>query len=624
MLDYLIGIFLALLALAIPLAMFILSLVAFLRSRRIRELERRLAALEQRWGEPAAASPFTAGRPASAVAAEADRAAQEPPAAVVTASAPRQPIQWEYLIGQKAFGWAAVALAIISLSFFLKYSYENNWVGAAGRVAIAVMAGAVLMVVGRRYYHLGWRLFSQMVTSAGIVGLYLATYSAFGFYHLLPSLHAGIFLTAIVALSAACAVRYNSSLIALVAVIGGLSCPLLMQTEHDTFVALFSYLAALNLGVGVIWLLRRWPGLGTLTLLGTQLQYWAWYAGHYHPEKFGWALGFQAVLFAIYFAQDLLVPFREDVRWRIEATARSLLNAILWFAAFYVLMDYDYSQWLGISAIVMAALYALSARGLLQLRSDTTITLATFLAISAGFIAVAIPLESHARWIAFGWSVAAFYIWWFSCRADLPALRVPAGALFAISVLRLLLQDLWAETSVLRMPLLNNVTLPSIGVICCLFAAAYAANAYRQQPNRVERALTVLLNLGAVFLLWLALTVDTYQVFDDLADYGYGTTYKLRWLAQMSVSILWTVYASVLLAVGFQYQRSLVRWMGIAVFTLTIFKVVIVDMSELSEIYRILAFFILAASLAGAARVYQRTRSAGRLGAAEESTDDVE
>ena len=40
----------------------------------------------------------------------------------------------------------------------------------------------------------GWRLFAQMLTSAGAVLFYLAAYGAFGFYHLLPQRSASVFL----------------------------------------------------------------------------------------------------------------------------------------------------------------------------------------------------------------------------------------------------------------------------------------------------------------------------------------------------------------------------------------------------------------------------------------------
>ena len=55
-----------------------------------------------------------------------------------------------------------------------------------------------LVISGCRYLMKGWRRFSSMLMSTGIVVIYLATYSAFGFYQLLPQQHAGMFLAILV------------------------------------------------------------------------------------------------------------------------------------------------------------------------------------------------------------------------------------------------------------------------------------------------------------------------------------------------------------------------------------------------------------------------------------------
>ena len=74
----------------------------------------------------------------------------------------------------------------------------------------------------------------------------------------------------------------------------------------------------------------------------------------------------------------------------------------------------------------------------------------------------------------------------------------------------------------------------------------------------------------------------------------------------MALSILWAVYASVLLALGFRLGKPHLRWMALALYALTVAKVFLLDMAELREFYRILAFFILAILLGGAAWAYQR------------------
>jgi uncharacterized membrane protein len=61
-----------------------------------------------------------------------------------------------------------------------------------------------------------------------------------------------------------------------------------------------------------------------------------------------------------------------------------------------------------------------------------------------------------------------------------------------------------------------------------------------------------------------------------------------------------------LLAIGFSVRVSAIRWTALAVFAATIAKVFLYDMADLDQIYRIVAFFVLAVFLGIAAWAYQR------------------
>ena len=79
---------------------------------------------------------------------------------VYSASASEQsasPVGWETFIGQKAFGWVAAILFLFSATFFLRYAYQNNWIGPIGRVAIGELFGAGLVISGCRYLLKGLR-----------------------------------------------------------------------------------------------------------------------------------------------------------------------------------------------------------------------------------------------------------------------------------------------------------------------------------------------------------------------------------------------------------------------------------------------------------------------------------
>lgn len=607
----------------LPICAIVLSIIALSRSSRIAALESRLAQLESSVSMTAASAKarFAADVDEVCVAEMVDTAAIQTPA-LQPAAAGREPIQWEMFIGQKALGWIAVVLGIFTASFFLRYAYENNWIGPQGRVAIGESIGLVLACAGLSYHRRGWRLFARMLTACGIVVLYLSTYSAFGFYRLLPQGQAGGFMAAIVALSLIAAVLYDSAAIAFVSIVGGFLSPVLLSTDQDSYQAFFTYLAALNLGVALVVLARGWPGMASMSLAFTQVLFWSWYAGNYHPEKRAWAIGFQAVVYVLYLSQDLGVQLRRVTGVRWESAVRMIAAAICWFAAFFIILKPDYRPWMGSSALVMAAVYALIAGRLLRFRGIYTVELLTAVSLAVGFTALAIPLEAGSRWIAFGWAACAACLGWLSVRVAAMPLRVIASVLAAMSLGRLLFIDLDSYPSDAVMPILNSIALPSLGAASCLLAAIAASMPYRKKRNALQSALIGTEAIVALCALCAVLSVDIYHYFDVLAGLAVDSPVDWERVGRMSVSVLWTLYASTLLTIGFKWRLSGLRWLAIGFFGLTIFKVFVFDMAGLNQLYRIVAFLVLAVFLGLAARVYQRLgRQAGRGVNGEASSD---
>lgn len=587
----------------VPLVALILSIVLF---RRVGDLRRRVARLEttaRAAGGPAEPDETLEFVEATVVAT------REVPSHPDAVSAPlRPPINWELLIGRKGLGWVAVILLVFGTAFFLRYAYENQWIGPVGRVAVGLLTGLALTVAGWRYDRRGWRIFSQMLSSGGVVVLFLAVYSAFGFYRLLPQQAAAAFLLAVIVESALLAVLYNAPALAWMSLLGGLLTPVLMRTDSDQYQSLFTYLAVLDAGIVVLALWRHWPGLATAALLGTQGLFWLWHAQNFHPEKLAWAIGFQLVIYLLFVLHSLTAHVfrRRMAGW--EDLARLLLNASLWFTAAYVLLRTDYRDWLGLLAVGMAMGYTVLGRVMLGRRPEDGRQLLTALAAAVGFIALAFPIQAKAEWIALGWAAVSAALWWFGLRTRAPTLRGMAAVVAGLAVGRLVFIDTPQRGFELAVPILNQYAIPALGVTACLLGSVLAARRFWATLGHAERILTRLAGVLGVILLWFVLSADTYGFFRALANAQLSgqDAVRMRWLGQVALSALWSVYALGVLAVGFRRRVAAVRWTALFLFAMTIGKVFLHDMAGLREIYRILAFFILAILLGLAGWAYQR------------------
>ncbi|HEY2012204.1 MAG TPA: DUF2339 domain-containing protein, partial [Bryobacteraceae bacterium] len=172
------GLFVA--ALVICLAI-VLPIVAIVRTGRIRHLELRLAGVEAallrltQQSAPAQVTPVEAqvatAPPPPPAEVPVERPAVEPLPAPLPAPRPAEHL--ETVIGQKWVGWVAVVLIFFAVGFFLKYAFENRWIGELGRVALGVAVGLVLVWNGLQRHRKGWRYLSQVFTGGGITILYL-------------------------------------------------------------------------------------------------------------------------------------------------------------------------------------------------------------------------------------------------------------------------------------------------------------------------------------------------------------------------------------------------------------------------------------------------------------------
>jgi uncharacterized membrane protein len=87
--------------------------------------------------------------------------------------------------------------------------------------------------------------------------------------------------------------------------------------------------------------------------------------------------------------------------------------------------------------------------------------------------------------------------------------------------------------------------------------------------------------------------------------------------AQFTYSAFLMIFGVVLLSLGFMRRSAFLRWQALVLLAVSIAKVFLVDMSELSQGYRILSFLGLGVLLLAVSFVYQRDwlnlRSPARL-----------
>ena len=197
--------------------------------------------------------------------------APEPPRLAEPAMAPFPAIDWEQFMGVKLFAWVGGLALFLGVSFFVKYSFDNNLVPPELRVAMGFLTGLCLLVGGVVMAGKQRSTLSQTLCATGVVILYAVTFACRSIYHFeffgpVPT----FFLMALITATAfLLAVRLDAMVVALLGMLGGFLTPVLLSTGVDNPVGLFGYIAILDAGLLVVALHRRWDFLAGLAAGGT-------------------------------------------------------------------------------------------------------------------------------------------------------------------------------------------------------------------------------------------------------------------------------------------------------------------------------------------------------------------
>ena len=519
---------------------------------------------------------------------------------------PRRDTDLEKKIGQYWLNRIGIVAMLVGVSSFLKYAFDNNWVGPGGRIAIGLLVGIALVVWSEQFRKRNYAAFSYSLKAVGIGTVYLSLWGAFQIYHLIPASAAFIAMIIVTAATITLAITQNAELLALFALLGGFSSPVLLSTGQNHEVVLFSYVAVLDFAILTMAIFKPWRRLLWGSFAGTIILYGGWYSEYYTTNQRGLTVAFAALFAAIFAVIPLAASGGRSTRFAGHSTTLTLLplfNAAAFFLALYAMYERDPTT-LTWYALALAAVYlALGS----YIKSRVSIEDANFInlihiAIAVAFITIAIPLKLNAQWITIGWLAEAGVLLWLSVTVRADFLRYFASVALALGIARLLFFDrISADTLVFNMRFATYaVAVAVLGGIAVLG---------KRRASQTEMIFVNVAAVGANFLALIALTLEASDYFDRqvYAARDLVAAYpQLKLARDFSYSAIWLVYGAVLMAFGFRKRSAFVRWQSLILIAFTICKVFLYDFSQLGGSYRIVSFIALGAVLLGISFIYQR------------------
>jgi len=536
-----------------------------------------------------------------------------PPAPQSSHAAPEADL--ESRIGSHWLNRIGITALLVGISYFLKFAFENNWIGPAGRVTIGLIAGIATVLWSERFRSKGYKAFSYSLKAVGIGTLYLSLWAAFQVYSLISGGVAFVMMLAVTAATTAMALAQDAQILAAFALAGGFSTPLLLSTGQNREVPLFMYVAILDIATLILVTFKPWRRLLVMSYAGTLLLYVGWYSTFYTRPQLELTLAFATLFFAV-FAVAPLVTLQPEGEHSLLASipaALAFVNAGVYFLQAYAMIeevDKTYMAWF---ALALAAIYLFLSR---QVHSRnlspgaSEILYFLHLAVAIGFITIAIPIRLNAHWITIGWFIEAGVLLWVANRVRSDFLNVFALAALVLGVFRLLVIDNFQSTQ-----LIVNMRMATYAVAAVVLAIVSWYASQRDDDTARTVASVSIVAVNALTLIALSREVAdyfTWQVTPYRPTAGnhwqsaYNDIRRIQIERDFTYSALWMAYGAMLMVIGFLRSSAFVRWQALVLIAATIGKVFVYDVSELDRGYRIISFIVLGALLLAISFVYQR------------------
>jgi uncharacterized membrane protein len=557
--------------------------------------------------EPAAAvpSPVSSQRPAPLP--------PPPPRAGIGASVKSQ-ADLESRIGSHWLNRIGIAALLVGVSYFLKFAFDNNWIGPAGQISIGLVAGIAIVIWSERFRAKNYKAFSYSLKAVGIGTLYLSLWAAFHVYSLIPSSVAFAMMLAVTAATSVMALSQDAQILAAFALVGAFSTPVLLSTGENREVALFTYVAILDIATLVLVAFRPWRRLLVMSYVGTLIFYLGWYWTFYNGGPLELTLAYASLFFAI-FAIAPLITLQPDGEHPILAAIPAVLafvNAGVYFLEAYAMIQEVNKVNMAWFALALAAVYIFLSR-LVHARKlsagTSEILYYLHLALAIGFITVAIPIRLDAHWITIGWFIEAGVLLWIANRIHSDFLNAFALGALVLGVTRLLAIDNFHTTQ-----LIFNLRMATFAVAVAVLGAVAWFGARRKDETAQTISAIAVVALNVLALIALSREVSDYYQRQMAGVRSTGHQWRGAYLdyhnleiaRDFTYSALWMAYGAMLMIVGFLRRSAFVRWQALILIAVTIVKVFVYDVSQLDRAYRIVSFIVLGALLLAISFVYQR------------------
>ncbi len=379
----------------------------------------------------------------------------------------------DWLLGGNTMVRVGVVVVFIGLAFLAKYTTQQGLLPIEVRLSFIALFGLLLLSFGfiKRQVMPSYALALQ---GGGVAVLYLTLLATMKGYGLLGMPITFALIILVCAAGCLLALLQNSQALAVMSLAGGFAAPVLLSTGSGDYIGLFSYYMVLNFAILLIAYFKYWRALNLLGFLATFGVGTSWGLLSFATEDYLPAQLFLMGFFLIYVITALFYAknaVRQAPQNHLSFVDHTLVFGapLIGFSLQYGLMK-PYLYGAAFSALILAFLYAVLSALLLskikQGKQHYRLLAESFIALSVGFITVAIPLALDGEFLAITWALQGMAAFWIGIRQARWMSRL-LGLVLYVSALVILLDPItWAGLS---SPVLSTLMMAVLALVLSLW-----------------------------------------------------------------------------------------------------------------------------------------------------------
>lgn len=367
---------------------------------------------------------------------------------------------FEKFVGENLANKIGIAVLVLGIGFFVKYAIDQDWIKENGRVAIGIGCGIIMIGIAH-YLRNTYRSFSSVMAGGGIAVFYFTIAFAFHEYKMFEQTTAFIIMIVITAFAVAISLLYNKIELAVIAVIGGFLAPFLVSNGSGNYIALFTYLLILNIGILSISYFKKWPLLHILAFFFTLIIFSGWltdqlFSSAILPYKN--ALLFASAFYVVFLSIILINNLRTQKPFKAFDFALLMLVTFSFYAeGMFVLGEWNNGAYQGLFTIVMSVINLCLAWYLYVSHKGDKNLLYLLIGLTLTFLSLAAPVQLHGHSITMFWAAEAVLVYWLHQKSKINIFKYSSAVVLAMMLISLLMD--WSianERSNSSLPLIFN------------------------------------------------------------------------------------------------------------------------------------------------------------------------